>query len=314
MRFGLGNPAVVGAAVYGQYNTATTSGIARLDLSTGRLERIVAFPEATSGSASIVVSPPWLAWTLGNASDNVFDWTVFARNIDTGETLTLAQSRRSDGTFLPGQQPLLAIRDATLSWAQALPGPLTQYETELHRYDLAARRDQVLASGRVSAPVYAGDMLIWAQRDSAGTYGFRVVDAGTLAARTTPPGLRDPGSIISLAGSRDAFGWTAEGLLDLHVWRLDTNEVRTFHAPDIKHYFQFMQFAGDFVLWYSGVTSAILDLRSGAFVDVPGSLAAGSDVIVMERPTGTPAAKGQFVASRVALAPAAALAPLSCTP
>ena len=67
-----------------------------------------------------------------------------------------------------------------------------------------------------------------------------------------------------------------------------------------------MQFTGGYLLWYSGVTSAILDLDSGALVDVAGSLAAGDDLIVMTQPTG-PHVKGEFVASRVSAAQASGL-------
>ena len=122
-RFGLGSPAVVGTTVYGQVNTADSSGIARLDLGTGRLEELVRFGADVSGTASIAVSPPWLAWTQGNSTRNLFDWTVYARNLDSGETLTLATSRRPDGAFLPGQQPVLSLRASQLAWSQALPGP-----------------------------------------------------------------------------------------------------------------------------------------------------------------------------------------------
>lgn len=311
-RFGLTNPAVVGSTVFGQYNTAATSGIARLDLSNGHVEQLVAFPQGVSGTASIVAAPPWLAWTLGNAPENIFDWTIWAKNLDTGETRSVAMSRLPDGGFLPGQQPTLILRGTTLMWSQALPGSLTQYRSSVHRYDLSSRRDEILATGRVSAPVYAGDLLIWAERGGDGAYSFRVNDARTLAPMDTPPALRDPSSIIYLGGDRRYFAWTAQGLLDVHVWRVGSNELRTYRAPDIKHYFQYLQFVGDYMLWYSGVTSAVLDLRTGAFVDIAGSLAAGDGLVVVERPVTEPTLKGQIPTSRVAAARASDLPVLRC--
>lgn len=313
MRFGLGNPAVVGTVVYGQYNTANSSGIARLDLANGRVEKVVNFAPGVSGTNSIAVSPPWLTWTLGNSNQNVFDWTVYAKNLETGEQLTLAQSHRPDGSFLPGQQPTLALRGITLAWSQALPGPLTQYSSELHLFDLGSRSEKILATGRVSTPVYAGNLLIWGERDAGGIYSFKVVEATTLAPMPLPAALRGPASIIYLSGSRDWFAWSVEGLQELNVWHLGSAERRTYRSPDIKHYFQFMEFAGNYLLWYSGVTSAILDLDSGAFVDVAGSLAAGDDLIVMEQPVATNDVKGQVVASRVSSARASALPRLGCT-
>lgn len=133
-------------------------------------------------------------------------------------------------------------------------------------------------------------------------YSFRAVEANTLGPAPTPAALREPSSIIFLGGSRDWFAWSTEGLLEVNVWRIGSAEQRTYRSPDIKHYFQFMQFAGDYMLWYSGVTSAILDLDSGALVDVAGSLAAGDALIVVEQPVATPEVKGQVVASRISAA------------
>lgn len=309
MHFGLSNPTVVESVVYGQFNTADSTGIARLDLTTGHLEKLVSFAPGVAGTNSIAVSPPWLSWTLGHSTNSLFDWTVFAKNLETGELLTLAQSRGPDGSFLPGQQPTLALRGTTLVWSQALPGPLTMYSSEIHLFDLGERSERILASGRVSAPVYAGDLLIWGERDGAGVYSFKTVDAKTLAPVALPAALRDPASIIYLSGSQDWFAWSVEGLQEANVWRVGSGERRVYKTPDIKHYFQFMQFAGDYLLWYSGVSSAILDLDGGVLVDVGGSLAAGDDLIVMQQPVG-PHVKGEFVASRVSSARASSLSRL----
>ena len=301
-RFGLGSPAVVGTTVYGQINTADSSGIARLDLASGRVLELVQFGPDVSGTASIAVSTPWLAWTQGNSTRNVFDWTVYARNLESGETLTLATSRRPDGAFLPGQQPVLSVRGSLLAWSQALLGPGPQFGSELHVFDLTARRDRVLATGRVSEPVFSGRLLIWGERNASGAYSFAAVEAPTLAPAPLPEALRGPGSIVFLAGAKDWFAWSAEGLMELNVWRVDSTDRRQYRAPDIKHYFQFMQLTGGYLLWYSGVSSAILDLESGALVDVSGSLAGGEDLIVMEQPSRPPAKKGEIVASRVSAA------------
>jgi len=309
MHFGLSNPSVVGTVVYGQFNTATSTGIARLDLTSGLLEKLVTFAADVSGTNSIAVAPPWLIWTLGNSKNNVFDWTVSAKNLDTGELLTLAKSRAIDGSLLPGQQPTLAIRGTTVAWSQALPGPLTKYSSELHVFVLSARSEKILASGQVSAPVYAGNLLIWGERDGAGVYSFKTVDATTLASMPVPAALRDPASIIYLSGSKDNFAWTVEGLQEANIWQVGSAERRVYKTPDIKHYFQFMQFAGDYLLWYSGVSSAILDLTSGAIIDVDGSLAAGDDLIVMQQPVG-PHVKGEFVSSKVSAVRASTLSRL----
>ena len=127
----------------------------------------------------------------------------------------------------------------------------------------------------MSPPVFSGRLLIWGERNASGAYSFAAVEAPTLAPAPLPEALRGPGSIVFLAGAKDWFAWSAEGLMELNVWRVDSTDRRQYRAPDIKHYFQFMQLTGGYLLWYSGVSSAILDLESGALVDVSGSLAGG---------------------------------------
>lgn len=68
--------------------------------------------------------------------------------------------------------------------------------------------------------------------------------------------------------------------------------------PDIRHYLQFLQLAGRYLVWDSGMPSSVLDLETGGAFDVQGSLAGSEEMIVKEEPVG-PAPKGEFVASRV---------------
>ncbi|MDQ2912798.1 MAG: hypothetical protein M3T56_06025 [Chloroflexota bacterium] len=304
VRLGLASPTLVtGEVVYGQFNSNSESGIGRIDLRNGEFERLVVFDPAASGVAWMAAEPPWLVWTLGNSTTNVADWSLLARNLDTGRTLTLATAKAPDGTFLFGQQPLPAIREGRVSWAQPLPKRGPNPEAEIHVYDLAAARDTVLATGRVSSPVYAGGRLIWASRSADDAkFSFQAVGGVDLRPIQLPERLRDPGSVLYLAGSAESLAWNADGG-HAAIWAFDTSTYSVYQAPDLKHQFQFLQVAGPFLLWYGGITSSVLDLRTGKGFDVAGTLAASAEGIAASdivRASGSRATG--FAASRVGLA------------
>lgn len=312
IRFGVGDPAADGS-YFGQYNSSQESGIGRVSAAAGLL-KIVRYPPKWGGLLGMAVDLPWVAWTQGESDTNAFDWTLQVWNAATDSVTAVATSHLPDGTFVFGQQPLPVLRGSMLSWAQPRPPSGTTNEAEVRVVELTTGRVTVLSSGRVSNPVFAGELLVWARRDEAGRYSFEAADAATLQRAALPAALAEPGSIMYLAGSRDLLAWSAEGLLQLAVWRIGSNQRREYTAPDIKHYFQFLGLADHFLFWYGGITSSILDLDTAAGFDVAGSVGGSDQFIAVERPT-KPAAKGEFVASQLARVATADAPPVPrCSP
>lgn len=292
---------MAGGRVYGQFNSSQASGIGVVDLDTRRFEEIERFGTASAGTVWMAVELPWFVWTQANSSTNLADWTLYARNLETGKRIAVATAPKSaDGSFLLGQPPLPVLRGGRVSWAQPLPKLGQTAQSEIHIFDLASLSDQTLVSGTLSSPVYAGPYLIWATRTPAGRYAFQAVGAEDLKPADLPARLKDPGTILYLAGSPTRLAWNAEGNLALTIWRFGTENLTEYNAPDIKHYFQFLQLAGDYVLWYGGITSTVMDLRTGNGFDVNGTVAGTSSAIAQSEPT-QPASRGTFVSSRVSL-------------
>jgi len=75
-------------------------------------------------------------------------------------------------------------------------------------------------------------------------------------------------------------------------------------VTDSRHPFQFLHLAGDFLFWYGGTTSSVLDLRSGAAIDIDGTVTGSADWIVTARTEATPQAQRMtrltWVAARTA--------------
>src|ERR1700730_14742931 len=136
-RFGLGAPTISGQVAFGQFDTQSGSGIGSLDLSSGRMTRIVTWDKSVSGMGWMAVELPWGVWEQGNSQANLSDWSVLAWSKDTGVTTTIATSRMPDGSLVFGQRALPAIRHGLAVWAQPLPKRSDNNEAEIHVRDLA---------------------------------------------------------------------------------------------------------------------------------------------------------------------------------
>ena len=174
------------------------------------------------------------------------------------------------------------LRDGIAAWTQPVKAG-----AELKAVELATGRSRVLDTGRISSPVYAGPYLIWAKMDGTGTYAMLAVDAKTLEPVELPESLRRPDSVGYLGGSADHLAWSSHDASTVDVWRFGTGG-RTRYTTDNRHPFQFLQFAGGFLLWYGGISSSVLDLRTGTAFDVPGTVTGSADWIVGATPAAPP--------------------------
>ena len=281
--------AYAGGSAFGQLTGPGGTAVAGLDLATGRLTSIAAVAPGAGGLGALAADARWLVWEQLDSQTNLSDWSVHAHDRATGVSTVLAGSRLPGGQFLAGQQPLPVLRRGVTAWAQPLPRRGPYVEAELRAVDLASGQVSVLDAGRLSSPVYAGPYLVWARVD-AGGYGLRAADAATLRPVELPEALRRTGPIGHLAGSPRYLVWSDDDHSGLLVWPVGAATGYGLAGPDPNHHFQFLQVAGDFLLWYSGATSSIMDLRSGGAFDLAGTVAGAPDRIVAASSTGTPPA------------------------
>jgi hypothetical protein len=114
-----------------------------------------------------------------------------------------------------------------------------------------------------------------------------------------PDGAIQPRSLV--AGSPEYLAWSDQTHTALTVWRTDTQDYRELRTADQLHEFQFLQFAGHFLLWFGGNASSVLDLASGAGFDVSGTVTGSPDWIAVAQPVAPVKSKGAIVPSRVSL-------------
>jgi hypothetical protein len=304
VRFGPGG--VTGETVIGQFNSAVQSGIGMLNLATRRLTMISRYPPQIGGMGAMTVDPPWVVWEQLDSQTNLNDWSIHVWNQTTGAAAVLATSRLPNGKFAVGQEPLPVAQNGDVAWAQPVPGTGRYNVAQVRVANLSTGRVSVLTTGRVSSPVYAGPYLVWGDIDSAGHYLLRIANAATLKPITTPGPLRNPGTLVYLAGSASYLAWGSGDLNTLTVWQIGASRTFRFSQSDSGHPFEFLQIAGHFLLWYTGNGSSVLDLRTGDAFDIGGTVAETANTIAIEEPVGSPATKGGYVPSRVSVLPVTA--------
>jgi hypothetical protein len=275
--FGVG--AVDGDLAFGQIDNAGQAGVGHVDLGTGRLSTIAPYAAGVSGLGWLSVDRPWVVWEQLDSVTDLSDWSVHAYNLNSGNGFVLAT-----GTHVPGRQPMPVVRHGVAAWSQAVSGQ----GGEIVAVDLATRQTRTLATGRVGSPVYAGDLLVWSEVDSEGSYSFAAVDAQTLRPARLPAGLGSSGNIGFLGGSPGYLLWASQDSSVLHAVRLSDGTVTTLTLPDRRHLFQFLQVAGDFVVWYGGITSSVLDLTTGKGFDIAGTVTGSAGWIAASMPQTAP--------------------------
>jgi hypothetical protein len=111
-----------------------------------------------------------------------------------------------------------------------------------------------------------------------------MADADTLQSVTTPAVLATRRPIVYLAGSPEYLVWT-ESVSTLVASELGTGkEFRySFGSDAIMHPFQFPTLAGHFLIWFTGYSNTILDLKTGGAIDInlPGAVAGVNGQIVI---------------------------------
>jgi hypothetical protein len=286
-------------------------GVGAVNLGTGALIRISRFGAETGGVGWMSAEPPWLVWEQLDSSHELRQWSLYAWNQATGRTTRLATSTQPDGSLVAGEQPRPALRHGRVVWAQPVPGPDShQVRAEVRVVELGTGRRWVLAAGEVASPVYAGPYLVWAVPAGPGQISLRSVDADTLRPRPLPAEAGTPSSASQLAGSSDYLAWSSQDYTRVTLWQIGTNHHDQYLSRDGRHFFQFMQFAGDFLVWFAAGASSVLDLSTGRAFDVPGSVTGSAQAIVLTVPTRSSVRTG-LTPVRVAWLPTASAPPVT---
>jgi hypothetical protein len=246
------------------------SGVARVDVPTGRMTEIRAFPDPSENQADGAFDGRWLVWDEYRGFQSFDDFTVWAWDSHTGDVRQIGAARRDSVRHLwpsPWHQP--DVRGGIATWAQG-SGP--DQLTEVHAYDLRTDEDRVVRSGHAQGSfLLRNHVVMWPESPSpdAATRMY-AASAVTGAAVATPVALRTLSGVSGLAtdGGRIAF---PDGLYRSLWWSPSLRArprriVATRHAYD--HVDNSVQIGGRYIGFGIQPRVFVADTRKHRYVQI----------------------------------------------
>jgi hypothetical protein len=147
--------------------TAGFSGVGALNLATGQLRRILAYPDPATDQADGSASGRWLVWEQTHSLRSLDGFTVYAWDSVSGRLRQVGHSL-ADPRGVPWPSPWRApaVSGHYAAWAQGY-GPGGKVEIKLA--DLATGQVSVLRTGHTQAPFFDGQLVVWPESDRPGT-------------------------------------------------------------------------------------------------------------------------------------------------
>ncbi len=156
-----------GGTVYVSAWTPRFSGVAALDLGSGRLRPIMRFADPATDQADGTADGRWLVWAQTYSLASLDRFTIYSWNAVTGRRQRIGQSLAGPGGTpwaSPWHAP--AVSGNYAAWAQGYgPGGLV----EIRLADLAAGTVTTVARGHVQAPFFDGGLLVWPESETPGS-------------------------------------------------------------------------------------------------------------------------------------------------
>jgi hypothetical protein len=165
--------------------THAFTGVAALDLATGRLRAISPFTDPAADQADGTASGPWLVWTQTSSVTDLDSFTVYAWNAVTRRVRAIGRSLAGPGgTPWPSPWHAPAVSGHYAAWARGYgPGGLVEIELA----NLETGTVVTLRRGHVQAPFADGQLIVWPESDTPGSEtSLRAYSLGTGAPAALP--------------------------------------------------------------------------------------------------------------------------------
>jgi hypothetical protein len=271
-----------GQTAYVSAWTPGFSGVAALNLATGRVRHIQRFANPQDDQADGASGGQWLAWEETYSLSTLDDFTMYAWNSATGKLLTLGRSLNGPGnTPWPSPWHPPAVSGDYAAWAQGYgPGG----EVEIRLANLNTGQVRVIRQGHTQPPFFDGSLVVWPESDRPGAQ--TTLHAFSLAAMkpaALPAVLRavHGTEFVATDGTRTAylnpdmtslFYSPAQGLPAREVLRLPPGA-----------YFSALAMSSGTLAWTTTAATYVASTQTGGYVQVTPEYgdATGSDSAVM---------------------------------
>ena len=188
-----------GRSFFATVYSAGFSGVARVDVPTGRMTRIRAFPDPTDYQADGAFGGRRLVWSEYHGFDSFDDFTVWSWDSWTGRLRRIGGATRApDGRPWPSPWRQPDVRGGIATWTQGV-GP--DGRMAVHAFDLRSGRDRVVQVGLAQGSLLlAGYRVAWPESPSSGAATtIRVASALGSGRLRAPRALRRLRGVSGLA-------------------------------------------------------------------------------------------------------------------
>lgn len=169
--------------------TAGFSGVGALNLATGKLRRILSYPNPATDQADGSASGRWLVWEQTHSLQSLDGFTVYAWDSASGRLRQIGRSLAGPrGVPWPSPWHAPAVSGHYAAWAQGY-GPGGRVEIRLA--DLATGQVKVIRTGHTQAPFFDGQLVVWPESDRPGAQtSLHAFSPATGRPAALPPVLR----------------------------------------------------------------------------------------------------------------------------
>jgi hypothetical protein len=155
-----------GRTAYVSTWSAGFSGVAALNLASGRIRGIKSFADPATDQADGTFGGRWLVWEETHSLQSLDDFTIYAWDSATGTLRRLGHSLSGPGgTAWPSPWHGPAVSGNYAAWAQGYgPGGVV----EIVLADLETGQVKVIRTGHVQPPFFDGSLVVWPESDRPG--------------------------------------------------------------------------------------------------------------------------------------------------
>jgi hypothetical protein len=261
--------------------TPRFSGVAALDLASGRLRPIRRFADPAVDQADGAASGRWLVWAQTYSLSNLDHFTMYAWNSASGLVRRVGQSIGGPGGVWPSPWHAPAVSRDYAAWAQGYgPGGLV----EIRLADLATGAVTTIRRGHVQPPFFDGDLVVWPESDSPGSQ----TSLHTYSLRTHAP-ARLPAVLAGVLGTdfvvtdgiRTAY--LSPDFTSLYYSPAQNQRARPVLRLPPGTDFTDLTLAPGTLAWSTTGATYLASTRTGAFTQVTPQYgyATGSDSVVL---------------------------------
>jgi hypothetical protein len=268
--------------------TQSFSGVAALDLASGRLLPISPFPDPASDQADGVSAGPWLVWSQTRSLSDLDAFTVYAWNAQTRRLRVIGRSLAGPaGTPWPSPWHAPAVSGNYAAWAQGYgPGGLV----EIRLANLASGAVTTIRRGHVQAPFFDGTLLAWPESDTPGSetslHAYSVVTHAAAALPAALAAVHGTDFVVS-DGTRTAYLSPDFGALYYSPAQDMPARLRLRLPPGED--FTGLALAPGTLAWTTTTATYLASTTTGAFMQVTprygDATGSGSVVLVSDAPS-----------------------------